>query len=261
MWEGDKLITSLWRFPHRPSTCSKAGQKKSQVCQGRSQEGRPDSGPRVSLLQGRAHVPLHHRVRKQRAGPKHAISIDHEAAAAVAVDVHRLRGLALQQRYSRPLIQLIIRRREPMPTPWGPAEGYGRGLRGWESLAVGGRWSGTVGPASPGQLRERPAKDVSRSIQAPKHEHRCHGGSAHRETGAGSAGSWRHPARSNDSAPSVAEGTAQLCRPRAGDGREPTRGLGPSRAGLPVRLQCLQLPSAPPQAPAGRSGGAGHLVA
>lgn len=67
-----------------------------------------------------SYVPLHHRVREKRAGPKHAISVDHEAAAAIAVDVHGVRGLALQQRDACPLIQLVIRGSEPVPTPWGP---------------------------------------------------------------------------------------------------------------------------------------------
>lgn len=43
------------------------------------------------------YVPLHHRLREERARSKHAIPVDHEAAAAVAVDVHGERGLALQQ--------------------------------------------------------------------------------------------------------------------------------------------------------------------
>lgn len=73
-----------------------------------------------------SYVPLHHGVREQRAGPEDAISVDREAAAVVAVDVHGVRGLALQQRDARPLIQLVIRRCEPMPTPWGPQQLGGR---------------------------------------------------------------------------------------------------------------------------------------
>lgn len=42
-----------------------------------------------------SHVPLHHRVREQSAGPEHAVSVYHEAAAVVAVDVRGLSGLAL----------------------------------------------------------------------------------------------------------------------------------------------------------------------
>lgn len=64
-------------------------------------------------------------MREQRTGPKHAIPADHEAAAAVAVDVHGVRGLALQQGDARPLIQLVVSGREPVATPWGPAKGYG----------------------------------------------------------------------------------------------------------------------------------------
>lgn len=75
--------------------------------------------------QGRAHVPLEHRLREQRTGPKHAVSADHEAAAAVAVDVRGVRGLALQQGDARPLIQLIVSGREPVAAPRGPANGYG----------------------------------------------------------------------------------------------------------------------------------------
>lgn len=67
-------------------------------------------------------------MREKRAGPKHAISVDHEAAAAIAVDVHGVRGIALQQRDACPLIQLVIRGSEPVPTPWGPEEGYSQGL-------------------------------------------------------------------------------------------------------------------------------------
>lgn len=93
------------------------------------------------------YVPLHHRLREQRAGPKHTISVDREAAAVVAVDVHGVRGLALQQRDARPLIQLVIRWCEPVPTPWDP-------------------W----------QLRGRPAKGRSRAAQVSKDERGGHSG-------------------------------------------------------------------------------------
>ena len=45
----------------------------------------------------KAHVPLDHRLWEQHARAKHAISADSEASATVAVDVHGLRELALQQ--------------------------------------------------------------------------------------------------------------------------------------------------------------------
>lgn len=121
MWGGGRLNTNPRGFPHGPLTCSQRGNGIAQFARDRVR-GQACNWPSVSSWQGRAHVPLHHGVREQRAGPEDAISVDREAAAVVAVDVHGVRGLALQQRDARPLIQLVIRRCEPMPTPWGPAE-------------------------------------------------------------------------------------------------------------------------------------------
>lgn len=122
MWGGGRLNKST-QFSLQ--TCSPHGATQKPSSPRTEPGSKPGTLALGFSLPGSAHVPLHHRVREQRAGPKHAISVDHEAAAAVAVDVRRVRGLALQQRDARPLIQLVIRGREPMPTPWGPAEGYG----------------------------------------------------------------------------------------------------------------------------------------
>lgn len=149
MWGGGRLKTTNPRgFPRRPAP---------QQDRGRA-EGKPELQPSASSLQGRAHVPLQHGAREQRAGPKHAISIDHEAAAAVAVDVHGVRGLALQQRDACPLIQLIIGRREAVPTPWRPAEGHGQGLgdRGCGATAVGGAGWGADRDAGTGLTTAAP---------------------------------------------------------------------------------------------------------
>lgn len=116
-------------------------------------------------------------------------------------------------------------------------------------------------PRGPWQLRGRTAKRRSRAVQVPKHKRCGHGGPARREAGAGSTGSRRPPAQRGCSAPSVAEDTARLGRPSAGEGRERARGLGPRRPRPPARLRCQHLPSSPPRAPAGRPGRAGHLEA
>lgn len=170
-----------------------------------------------------SYVPLHHRVREQRAGPKHAISVDHEAAAAVAVDVRGVRGLALQQSDARPLIQLVIRWREPMPTPWGPQ-----------------------------QIGQRTAESGSRTAEAAKDER-----GDHCEQRAGSAGSQRSLAQRDNSAPCVAEGTAQFAQRRSGPVPSVSGGCVP-QSGSSVGLHLLP---APPWAPTDRPEGAGHLLA
>lgn len=53
---------------------------------------------------GKAHVPLDHRLWEQHARAKYAVSADSETSAIVAVDVHGLRELVLQQRNASPLV-------------------------------------------------------------------------------------------------------------------------------------------------------------
>lgn len=52
----------------------------------------------------RSHVPLDHGLWEQRTRSKHAVSVDSETSAIVAVDVYGLRELVLQQRDARPLV-------------------------------------------------------------------------------------------------------------------------------------------------------------
>lgn len=58
----------------------------------------------IVSVKGKAHVPLDHRLWEQRAGAKHAVSVDGETSAIVAVDVNTLRELVLQQRDAGPLV-------------------------------------------------------------------------------------------------------------------------------------------------------------
>jgi hypothetical protein len=121
-------------------------------------------------------------VREQRARPKYSVSVDREAAAVVAIDVHGVRELALQQRDSRPLIQLVIGRRQSVPTPRDPAEGWGQGRmsqnvmvkgsegRGRGSPPLGAGWSGARDTGLPWQFNVRAARRQSRSMQEAKRE-------------------------------------------------------------------------------------------
>lgn len=135
---------------------------------------RGEPGPGLGVLAaGSAHVPLQHRVREQRAGPQHAVPVDHEAAAAVALDVGGVRGLALQHGDVRALVQLVVRRREPVPAPRGPAGDTVRSRR--ESEEPQDRLLGGAGGAErgPGLTAAAPrAAGEARALLGPGREAR-----------------------------------------------------------------------------------------
>lgn len=108
-----------------------------------------------------------------------------------------------------------------------------------------------LGPGSPQQIGERTAESGSRTAEAAKHER-----GNHCEQRAGSAGSQRSLAQRDNSAPCVAEGTAQFAQRRSGPVPSVSGGCVP-QSGSSV---CLHLLLAPPWALTDRPGGAGHLL-
>lgn len=83
------------------------------------------------------HVPLEDAAGQDGAGPHHQVSADGEAASAVALDEHDVGGLRLQHHHPRPLVHLIIRRREPV-TPARRTAGRVSSWNTWDSRTLPG---------------------------------------------------------------------------------------------------------------------------
>lgn len=87
-------------------------------------------GPAAPIPPPGTHVPLKDAPGQDGAGPHHDVSADGEAAGAVALNEHDAGGLRLQHHHSRPLVHLIIRRREPV-TPARRSAGTGSSWDTW----------------------------------------------------------------------------------------------------------------------------------